>query len=297
MATYFDDIDKSSNDLFKKGFPVNGSFKVTSEFASDDASVVASAERTVSKGADKVTATIEPKFTFKDYNIEFTPKLTTNQNNSFSLNLKNYLGESSKFALGVVTTKAGAAGNSFTAGYEIKTANVAAKVGLTFPDDSEENPVKASANVGTVYEGVTVGASANFTSSYDDGESHDGVTAFAGKIGYGGAVIKYESGDDAKCTASYFKQNDDIKLAGKFDYNTVSHKSAVAFGADWKYAADTTIKSKLSVAGDNFRSGFSLSQQYTPAATVTIAADLNNLALLGSNSGAAHSFGVEVKFA
>lgn len=66
--------------------------------------------------------------------------------------------------------------------------------------------------------------------------------------------------------------------------------------SEYKYAADTTLKSKFAVTpSKDFRVGLAVTHNWNSAAAVTVGADLNALTLLGTNKGDAHSFGFEIK--
>lgn len=297
MTTFFDDIDKNALDTLNKGFPSGGSFKVSADLKTgNDVTVASSATRSFKGDKESVVAVIEPKFVYAPQNLEVNAKFSTASEYSLGATLKNLAVDGSKISV-TGTQKSGS--NSVKAAFQFSNDTVAVKSAVTVPDDMEDQPIKADASLVTGLDNFTVGLSVNHATSYDDGVSQDSATNYGAKVAYGEpdfqVAATYTTGDKSECTASFYQVKDSVKFAAQFVYDTASKATSAVFGADYKYASDTSIKSKVSVKGSDFRTGVALSQNWTSSTTVTIAADVNALSVLGSNSGAAHSFGVEVK--
>jgi len=304
MANFYDDLTKSADDLIGKGFPAEGSFKLSTETKTDNGVTLTTTGRRFFKGTDEfVEALFEPKFTWAAQNVEFTGKFSTLAEYETGVSVKDLAGKGSKFS---VTGNQGAKGWSVKPGGEFKNENVATKLAVTVPDDRVGKPVNVEASAVASYEKTyNLGGKVSYNTGFTKGSAAVEPTlswgvraAYVAPLWSDVIGVSQSAGSQVATGAYYQKVTDATTLAATMSVDRLAAAPAPAasVAGEYKYAPDTTLKGKFAVtAAKDFRLGFALAQNWTTASTVTIGADVNALNLLGSQKGAAHSFGVEVK--
>jgi len=304
MANFYDDLTKSADDLIGKGFPAEGSFKLSTETKTDNGVTLTTTGRRFFKGTDEfVEALFEPKFTWAAHNVEFTGKFSTLAEYETGVSVKDLAGKGSKFS---VTGNQGAKGWSVKPGGEFKNENVATKFTVTVPDDRVGKPVNVEASAVTSYEKTyNFGGKVTYNTGFTKGSAAVepavswGVrAAYVAPLWYDVISVAHSASSQVATGTYHQKVTDAATIAATFSVDRLAAAPAPAatVAGEYKYAPDTTLKGKFAVTpSKEFRLGFALAQNWTTASTVTIGADVNALNLLGSQKGAAHSFGVEVK--
>jgi len=304
MATFFDDLGKPADDLLQKGFPAEGSFKISTELKTDNGVSLTATGKRFFKGTDEfVEALFEPKFTWAAQNVEFTGKFSTGSDYETGVSVKDLAGKGSKLSL---TGTQNPRGWALKPGAEFKNENVATKLQVTVPDDRVAKPVNAEVSAVASYEkSYNVGGKVNYATGYTKGS-----TAVEPAIGWGAraayiqplwqAVFGYSQAAGSNVIGgSYHQRVSDATTFGStfwVDQLAPNPAPSASAAAEYRYAADTTLKSRFLVTpAKDFRVALALQQNWTSASTVTIGADLNALTLMGTNKGAAHSFGIEIK--
>jgi len=302
-AVFYDDLGKSADDLINKGFPAEGSFKVSTETkTSNGVSLVTTGRRFFKNGNENVEALFEPKFAWTEQNVEVTGKLSTSSEYEAGVSLKDLGAKGSKLSL---TANQGKVGVSAKPGVEFKNENVAVKTSVAVPVDFGGKPVAVEASAVAAYENVHLGAKVNVNTAHTQGDKETALSFFWNlKAGFiqplWQAVSWFHNANKSNLVgASYYQEvTPAVKLGTTFSVDRAANNpspSANVVG-EYKYAADTVLKSKLGVnPSKDLRVGLALQQNWTTSSTVTIAADLNALQLLGTNKGDAHSFGVEIR--
>jgi len=331
MAKYFDDIAKDQTDLLEKGFPVEGTFKVTAEtkasnglsFKNEITRKIASKkdEKTgLSSRSEEIAAVVEPKFDWKEQNVEFTGKFSTNNNGPYEA------GFSAK-DLGTNGTKVGLTGVSDRDGWSVKGSaslkndNVAVKVGAQYPFE-DYKPIKADGSLVVHHQNILVGGDVKYELGHQglDKKNADRKVFVAAKLGYQG-VLAYVTKEHQ--IHGYYQQNipkgnvqpailglrwiHNISSALKFTLNANVCKNNTQgaqgiVGAQYLYDEYTTLRSKFTVKnGDDkdpteFRVGLAAAQKINSNLSAVVGSDLNLRKVLGGNEGADHSFGFELKF-
>jgi len=254
-------------------------------------------------GAENVEAIFEPKFLWAAQNVEFTGKFSTGSEYETGVSVKDLAGKGSKLAF---TGTQNSKGWALKPAVEFKNEHVAVKSSATWPDDRVGKPLAAEASAVAAYEGkVNVGGKLTYATGYTArGAAVDPVLGYSFKAAYLQPLWQ-ALGSFSQAVGSqvfggtYFqKVTDATTLVANFSVDRLASNPAPAatVAGEYKYAADTILKSKFAVTpAKDFRLGLALVQNWTTASTVTIAADLNALTLLGTNKGEAHSFGVEIK--
>jgi len=303
MATFYDDLGKSADDLIVKGFPAEGSFKVSTETKTPNGvTLVTTGRRFYKNGNENVEAVFEPKFNWAEKNVELTSKLTTGAEYELGASVKDLGAKGSKVSLTANQTKAGVTGK---AGLDFKNESVAVKTAVTVPDDLSGKPINVEASAVAAYENVNLGGKVNVATAHTKGDKETATSIFWNlKAGFlqplWQTVAWFNNAKDSNVVGASFYQEvtPAVKLGSSFSVDRLVNNASPAANVtgEYKYAADTVLKGKLAVtAVKDLRVALALQQNWTTSSTVTIGADLNALQLLGTNKGDAHSFGVEVK--
>jgi hypothetical protein len=307
MATFYDDLGKNADDLIAKGYPADGSIKVSTETkTANGVSLITTGRRFVKSGQDGVEVLLEPKFNWAERNVEITGKLSTESAYEAGVSVKDLGAKGSKLS---VTANQGKEGASYKGGADFKNETVAVKVSATYPDEPSSKPISADVSAVAAYENVNVGAKINATTAYTRGERETASSLFwSAKVGYLQPLwqlVGYwtnAAGNKNVVGGSFWQEvTPAVKLGTSFSVDRAAEKGSpsAAVSSEYKYAPDTIIRSKLGVSQPKdvkeLRLGVALQQNWTTSSTVTIGADLNSLQLLGTNQGAPHSFGLEVK--
>jgi len=303
MATYYDDLGKTADDLIIKGFPADGSVKVSTETkTANGVSLITTGRRYVKNGQDNVEILLEPKFNWAEKNVELTGKISTDSAYEAGVNVKDLGAKGSKLS---VTGNQGKTGASVKAGADFKNEHVAVKTAVTYPDDAASKPVNVEASAVGAYENINVGGKVNFATAYTKSEKETASSFFwNAKAGYLQPLWQlvgfFNNANNSNVVGGTFSQEvtPAVKLATSFSVDRLSDKAGptAAVSSEYKYAPDTLLRQKITLTGDKqLRLGLALQQNWTSSSTVTIGADLNSQQLLGSNGGSPHSLGLEVK--
>jgi len=302
-ATFYDDLGKNADDLINKGFPAEGSFKVSTETkTSNGVSLVTTGRRFFKNGNENVEALFEPKFNWTEQNVEVTGKLSTGSEYETGVSVKDVGAKGSKLSLTANQNKAGVSAKT---GVDFKNESIAFKSAVTVPDDFAGKPIGVEASAVAAYENVNVGSKVNVATAHTQGDKETALSFFWNlKAGYlqplWQAVAWFNNANKSNVVGASFYQEvtPAVKLGTSFSVDRLAANPSPAANVtgEYKYASDTVLKSKLGVnAAKDLRAGLALQQNWTTSSTVTVAADLNALQLLGTNKGDAHSFGVEIK--
>jgi hypothetical protein len=259
--------------------------------------------RFVKGGQDGVEVLLEPKYNWAAQNVEVTGKISTESVFEAGVSVKDLGAKGSKLSL---TGNQAKTGSSAKVGADFKNESVAVKTAGTYPDDANTKPVSVEASAVAAYDIVNFGAKVNFASAYTKAEKETASSFFwNAKLGLLNplwqAVGFYNNANNSNLVGGSFWQevSPAVKLGTSFTVDRVNEKAAspaASIAGDYKIAADTSAKAKVSVShAKDLRLALALQQNWTTSSTVTLGTDLNALQLLGSNSGSAHTFGLEVK--
>jgi len=304
MATFYDDLGKNADDLVNKGFPAEGSFKISTETkTSNGVSLIATGRRFFKSGTENVEALLEPKVNWEAHNVELTGKLSTGNEYETGASVKDVGAKGSKLSL---TANQGKAGVSGKIGADFKNENVAVKTAVTVPDDLSGKPVNVEVSTVAAYEQVNVGGKLNVSTPHSKGDKEQALSllwnlkaAVLQPVWQAVAWFNNATATSNEIGGSFWQEvTPNVKLGTSFAVDRLAQNNApkASVVGEYKYAADTVVKSKLSVnQAKDLRVGLGLQQNWTTSSTVTIAADVNALQLLGTNKGDATTWGVEIK--
>jgi len=305
MAKFYDDIGLDSNDLLAKGYPVAGLVKVTAETkTADGVSLVATGRRFVKDKAPAVEIGLEPKFDYSAKNVELTANVTTSAEYSTTATLKDLGLKGTKLG---VTAASGAKGVSYKGATSFKNENVAVKLAGTYTLGDKPIVVDGSL-VGAYEKKFFAGASGNYATAAGDKAA---LLLWGTKLGVEQGdlqahIFANTTEKNLLVGAGWFqKVSDALKVGANItaDAKQVAGPAATV-GSEYKFDGLTSLKSKVGVQTHTdgskpweARLGLGLKQALSANFTSTIAADVNVRQLLGTNAGADHSFGLEVKLA
>jgi len=304
MAKFFDDIGKDSNDLLNKGFPSLGTYRVIAETKTDNGvSLTATGRRFVKDKVTSVDATFEPKVNWKARNVELSGSLNTSAEYTGTVTLKDLGAKGTELALSA-SSKGGEITTKDTVSY--KDDNVATKTTATY--SFKDKPIVVDASAVGAYEkrffgggnvnytfagsskalllwGVKAGVDQNDTQAHLFANSTEKNNLFVGA----GLLHKISSA---------------LKLAANLtaDAKNIVGPSAT-LGVENKFDDLTTLKTKVNVQTHTdgskpteARLGLGLKQSLNSNFSATVGLDVNVRQLLGTNAGADHSFGLDLKF-
>jgi len=276
--------------------------KVTAETkTADGVSLIANARRFVKDKAVAVEIGLEPKYEWAARNVELSANVNTSAEYSGTLTLKDLGTKGTKLA---VTETSNEKGVSFKGSASLQNDNVAFKLAGTF--NLANKPIVIDGSIVGAYEKrFFAGIGGNFTTA---GEKPAAVL--------GGAKVGVEQGDiqahlsgnltdkNLLISVGWFqKLSDALRLGANVivDGKQVSGPAGT-LGSEYKFDSSTSLKSKVGIQTHSdgstpweARVGLGLKQSLSANLTGTIAADVNVRQLLGTNAGADHSFGLEVK--
>jgi len=318
QAKFYDEIGKDSNDLITKGFPADSTLKVIVDTQTPNGVNINATARRFLKGTEQVEVAVEPKYNWKEKNVEASCRFSTSDNYEGTVTVK----EPGKVA-GSKFTLTGISGNG-TLGVKgalsFKNDNLAVKLNAHYPL-SEGNPLKLSGSAAVQYPskffwGVDV--------SYD--LPHEKVSDRSDKTTKVGPVLNWNAAggwsDENGTQLHTYVQNkpafkdqkqqsvlgigwiqkvtDAVKFAFDFNLEANQIRDPIATVAgEYRFDSTTTLRSKLSVKKvktTDFRLGLGATQKLSSNLTATLGSDLNMSQLLGSSTGNPHSFGFELKF-
>jgi hypothetical protein len=295
-----------SNDLVTKNFFANGSFAVTTETKSGDYTF----KSNVSGDSKKpVSATLEPKYEWKEHNLAFEGKISTANSATAKATFKNVVPGLSLHLQGdrALTTKD-----------EETKLSQSATAGFTYVNEKVHLTGEAKVPVGGKI-ALTASLHAKPVDNFSVGLKADyevsGQPKFEGKVIGGNdqteGAVSVTFPDKVVGVNLWHSLNSNFQLASTVSWPPAAAegKKAVAptsvnVAGNYKFDDHTTLKAKLSAAIDRtedakhvYRYGLSLQQKVNDNVTVSVGTDvnLNHVWGLGS-SGDDSSYGVQVAF-
>jgi len=263
---------------------------------------------------EKLEFTIEPKFEWKEHNLEFSGKLSPASSGAFESGLvfKDLFTPGIKVGVTGVHDKDGLSGKL---SLSHKTDLLAVKGSAQYPFE-DNKPIKlAGSAVVNVVPHTYVGGEVKYELAYMDKSKN--VPA---QLGYQ-MLLAHVAGSTQ---LQVFSRHDIPKKPGKFSnivgfglFQQISDVLKFGFNAslcrknsqgpaativsDYQYTSSTAYRSKLTVKSGiadeptELRLGLGLTHKLSPSVTVTGGLDVNLRKALGTNEGQDHSFGLELK--
>jgi len=273
----FSDISKTHNDFFSENFPIGWNAEWVSNGANKNSLTVSA--KTDGKSS---SATFKPKWTLRNYNLEFKPTFDTN--GAAKLELVN----TDKIAKGVkVSTVADATKKEIGTSVEYNNEDINLKGTISGPwaqkpelrsnisalYNHKDCSVGGSADISLGSQPKLTSASIGFRHSTERYTSSTVLTVSEKKVVDGGFV--------------YHLQSSKGDVAAKFNYDIEKKSSEISIGFSHVTNDNNTWKTKVNSSG---RAGVSHSHQWNEKTKVTSSVDLDLL------NPADHKFGVQIKF-
>jgi len=277
---------------------------------------------------EKLAGTVEPKYEWKEHNIELTGKLSTAGEFEGGISFKDLLPGTKVSVTDIVSDKDGTA---FKGTVAYKNEHVSLKGGVKYPFKLKTH-VNFNAEAVICYPAFLFwGADVRYdtavrgppeTPENDQPKDQYFLSGKAGAVVDSNQVtVSFENAanKDKKTSKAnpvlstfnlgYFQTvNDAIKVAFGFSAE-IKNVKGIEFtaGGEYKVDKDTSLKGKFGLVGAKesadreFRLGLGVKQNVSEHAVVTVGADINARSLLGGPPGVnlggkPHSFGFEVKF-
>jgi len=314
MSKHFSDIGKDSKDLLTTDFPADGTLKViTQSKTPTGVTFKATLNRFFKKDKsglrEIVSAVIEPKYEWKDPNLEFTAKLATTNEFSAGFSAKDLVLQGSKVEVNGSHSDRDGDAAQLVGSY--KSPGIAAKVSVGYPFGSvgpkkEKKPLKINGEVVIQYPTNVFLASSVAVDLDTENTSLKGD----GVVGYSQDQwqVTARGSHDRKTDATFWglsffhKVSDGAKWSLDFDADQAWVRGPIAsVGGEYKLDDATTVKGKWAIKlteqskQSEMRLGLAARQKVSPYFTLTLGTDLNVRSLLGDSIGEPHSFGAEIK--
>jgi len=304
MAKHLEDIGKDAKDLLTTDFPSEGAIKFTTQCkTSENITVKSTVGRVIKRDKtirEVVSATFEDKVELTDRNIELNAKISSNNDISGTVTVKDIVGDGSKLELNVSQT---ADGLSAAPQLIFKNNNIAVKSKVVYPIKGKKSDIKlfmeGGIHTGHLHAGlgstITLEPAATVINLEGVASYGHGNSQITGRVNHQLHSALLGLG------LSYYNVVDPFsKIGFELTTDTTFEKWNLTAGGEHKYDKNTALRGKLvykQVKKDTeLRTVLALKQQICPCLTAIFGTDLNTRSFLGHEGGDPHTFGVEFKF-
>jgi len=278
---YFKDLKKRSSDLLNKEFPGDKAEKKL-EYKGDTSSGVGIETLFTQDDKGTISATVKPKYRYKQYSAEVNGEFTTSQDAKVEISVEDQFTKGLKTLTSVNKKK----DENFGAfGVEFKNDNAAITASVDYGKKSGPT-VSASAVFGA--EGFSLGVNTTYISTKS---ALDGLEVFGS---YRSSEVdvnligRTKPGGNQEIGLAYFHDvSSDFAFGAEGQYNLSAKSVDLTAGLQYKVTSDATLKGKFS---NNGRLGLSYGQKLNPRTRFTISSAFD-LQKPGSSS-----FGFSVNF-
>jgi len=307
MSKHFSDIGKDSRDLISDDFPSEGTVKLTTQSKTPDGVTAKATLRRYQKGGrEQVDAVIEPKYEWKEKNVEISGKLSTTNEYSANVVVKDLIKGSKIEFSGTSNEKS----STSKIVLSHKTDPAAAKITVTFPLDlsPKKSQTKINGDVVIQYpDNFFVGGNVSLDVNEKMGFKVEGVVGFTqnqlqvtGRGSYAPPPSSRENSTILWGASLFHKISENFKWALDFDTDHALKRGPVGvIACDYKVDNFTSVKGKCSVTNlskPEARVALSAKQKVNSYLALSLGADLNVRNILsGDATEGPHSFGVEIK--
>jgi len=305
MAKHLEDIGKDAKDLLNTDFPSEGAIKLTTQCkTSENITVKSTLGRVIKRDKtvrEVVTAVFEDKIELTDRNIELSGKISSSNDISGTITVKDIIGDGSKLELNVSQT---ADGLSAAPQLIYKNHNLAVKSKVVYPIKGKKSDIKLFVEGGFHTGHLHAGLGSTITL-----EPASTIISLEGLSCYSlansqitGRVNHTLHSALVGLGLSYYNVLDSSsKIAFELTTDTTFDKWNLVAGGEHKYDKNTAVRGKLvykqvSKKDTELRTVLALKQQICPCLTAIFGTDLNTRSFLGHEGGDPHTFGVELKF-
>jgi len=311
MSKFFNDVGKDARDFISDDFPSDGTVKFTTQSKTPDGvTAKATVRRYLKAGREQIDAVIEPKYEWKEKNVELSGKFATANDFTASAIVKDLV-KGSKIEVSGTS-------NEKTASSKLvlsqKQDPVAAKITVTVPLDLsptiKKTPTKLVGDVVIEYpKDLHVGGNVSLDLNEKMGVKVDGVVGYSQNdwqiTGRGSYSPPTREGSVIFFGASFFHNvSKTIRWALDIETDQAFKRGPIGVVAgEYKIDDYTTLKGKATIKipdpskpKPEARVAVVAKQKINPNLSVTLGADINVRNIIsGDAADGLHSFGVEIK--
>lgn len=274
------DLGKSARDIFGKGFGF-GFVKLDAKTTTSNG-VGFTVSGSSSNDTGKVDASLETKYSWKEYGLSFKEKWNTDNTLSTEVTIEDQIAQGLKVTLDTsFSPQTGKKSGQIKTGYKRDYLNLTTDVNFDFAGPT----VNSTGVVG--YEGWLAG----FQVSFDTAESKLKKSNFA--LGYktGDFQLHTAVNDGSDFTGTVYQRvNDSMETAINVGWASNTNTTRFALGAKYVLDSDASINAKIN---NNSQVGLGYTQAIRPGVKLTLAALVDGKSL---NQGG-HKLGVGIDLA
>jgi len=271
----YSDLGKSARDIFGKGFGF-GFVKLDAKTTTSNG-VGFTVSSASSNDTGKVDASLETKYSWKEYGLSFKEKWNTDNTLSTEVTIEDQIAQGCKLSLDTsFSPQTGKKSGQIKTGYKRDYINFTTDVDFDFAGPT----VHSTGVVG--YEGWLAG----FQVSFDTAESKLKRSNFA--LGYKTSDFQLHTAVNEGSDFSgsiYQKVNDSLQTAINVGWASTTNTTRFALGAKYVLDSDATLNAKIS---NTSQFGIGYTQSLRPGVKMTLAALVDGKSL---NQGG-HKLGI-----
>jgi len=311
MSKFFSDVGKDARDFISDDFPSDGTVKFTTQSKTPDGvTAKATVRRYLKAGREQIDAVIEPKYEWKEKNVELSGKFATANDFTASAIVKDLVKGSKIEVSGTSNEKTTSSKIVLS---QIKDP-VAAKITVTVPLDlsptTKKTPTKLNGDVVINYQkNLHVGGNVSLDLNDKMGVKCEGVVSYSQDqwqiTGRGSYSPPTREGSVIIWGASFFhKVSENIRWALDFDIDQANKRGPIGVVVgDYKIDDSTTLKGKFTIKVPDpskpkpeARVGVAVKQKVNSNLFLTLGGDLNVRNVFSGDAAVGlQTFGVEVK--
>jgi len=310
MSKAFKDLGKESKDLLSQDFISGNSLVFTGKTKTlNNIDIKGSVKRNFKTDAktkvtkENVEILIEPKYEWKNQDVEISAKLSTSRDYSLGFVSKDLFTKGTKIDfLGTLNEKDGLT-LKFTPSY--KSDSFSNQLSCSYPilshNKKTSQPLKwAIEGVFKLFEKIHLGINFLIDKDYSHSKKRiEGTAIHAKQNNVVAARVSYDHHEELFVWGfSYFQELPHNKAKLAADYEVDAKGPTAKIGGEYKVDDRTTLKGLAVVKSEagaptDYRLGLSFKQNVSPHLKATLCADVNVRHILGEGAGQAHSFGCE----
>jgi len=299
-------IGKDARELLTEGFPIDGTVKVAIQTRAlgfiPKVTLIRALKREKSATREVVSAVFEPKYEWREHNLEFTSKFSTTSELSGGVSAKDIFTTGTKIDITANRSERDGLSGVFGGAYRNESFSFKGKLSYPF---APKKPIKSTVEgVFQVVANTNVGVGVDVTLEGEVARIRtDAVIAYTTLQNQFKGLLRYDVYESSVLWGLSYFQRISPRTNWAIDITTdnvpgTPAKSSFSVGADHKIDDFTSVKGKWILKQTDktdYRFGVALRQRVTPFVTATFGTDLNPRNFLGSTEGEPHSFGFELK--
>jgi len=300
MAKHLEDIGKDAKDLLNESYLTDGTIKVSAQSRTLGFVHKLTLNRTIKReksAKEIITATFEPKYEFKDYNLDFTGKVTSSNDMSMGTSIRDIIPRT-KIEFNLNKSDRDGLSTALLTTYKSDFLAIKSKINYPF---SPKQPIKL--NFETVLHHRRSQAGLGVDINYEGNIAHvftEGVLAHTTRDSQYKGLVRYDVYNGALNLGFSFWQKISERCNWALDlFSENSMKTTFTAGTEYKVDEASSVKGKWKLVKTadriDYRIAASIKQKLSPYVTFILSSDLNPRSFIGGADGEPHSFGLEIK--